>query len=272
MVPADELLGPAISTDGEASLQQLFARCAETPACADAFGDLDARFDALMTELGDAPVTINIAHPRTAEMTEQRVNRDVLAGIIRLSSYQGLTRALVPLMIDRASKGDFTLVGANAALIGEDFGDLLAMGMHNAVVCSEDAPLFSDDADERAARADSYMGNLQFDYLSAVCEIWPQGIVDDDFHEPVSSDVPVLLLSGSIDCSRSNSPLSAPHRRPATGTHRFRSGLHPEPARHICRRSRSGCDRRNLRRTARGRTVFRQPDRADTVGGCHDYR
>ena len=37
------------------------------------------------------------------------------------------------------------------------------------------------------------------DSLRAVCGVWPRGPVDADFREPLASDVPVLLLSGSDD-------------------------------------------------------------------------
>jgi pimeloyl-ACP methyl ester carboxylesterase len=35
--------------------------------------------------------------------------------------------------------------------------------------------------------------------MSALCEIWPRGAVDSDFHEPLHSKVPALLLSGEFD-------------------------------------------------------------------------
>ena len=54
-------------------------------------------------------------------------------------------------------------------------------------------------ASERAALAETYLGELQVATLEAICKIWPAGIIDDGFHDPVVSDVPVLLLSGTAD-------------------------------------------------------------------------
>jgi hypothetical protein len=31
------------------------------------------------------------------------------------------------------------------------------------------------------------------------CSVWPAGPVPDNFHDPVSSEIPVLLLSGELD-------------------------------------------------------------------------
>ena len=45
----------------------------------------------------------------------------------------------------------------------------------------------------------TYMGTAFMDGMRAICESWPRGPVDPDFSEPVKSDRPVLLLSGSND-------------------------------------------------------------------------
>jgi pimeloyl-ACP methyl ester carboxylesterase len=75
----------------------------------------------------------------------------------------------------------------------------ISEGMHNAVVCTEDVPFFDLDEARLAALADTYLGELQVVSLSAVCEIWPAGFLDEDFHAPLESDVPVMLLSGTDD-------------------------------------------------------------------------
>ena len=35
--------------------------------------------------------------------------------------------------------------------------------------------------------------------IEAMCSIWPSGPVDEDFRKPLSTDLPVLLLSGEVD-------------------------------------------------------------------------
>jgi pimeloyl-ACP methyl ester carboxylesterase len=67
--------------------------------------------------------------------------------------------------------------------------------MHNSVVCAEDAPFFG----ETTAPIDAYLGTMIVDALSAICELWPVGVRDEDFKAPVVSDRPVLVLSGEND-------------------------------------------------------------------------
>jgi pimeloyl-ACP methyl ester carboxylesterase len=64
-------------------------------------------------------------------------------------------------------------------------------------VCSEDIPFVG--AVDRARLAATYMGTEMLDSLQRVCASWPRGPVDADFREPLSTAVPVLLLSGADD-------------------------------------------------------------------------
>jgi hypothetical protein len=43
------------------------------------------------------------------------------------------------------------------------------------------------------------MGNLMLDIIGLQCKIWPRGEVPEDFHQPVHSGLPVLLMSGGRD-------------------------------------------------------------------------
>ena len=81
----------------------------------------------------------------------------------------------------------------------ESLTDALALGMHNAIMCTEDAPFYDSASVDRDALEASYMGPLQLDTLAAICTVWPAGPIDEDFREPLSTDIPTLLLSGDAD-------------------------------------------------------------------------
>jgi pimeloyl-ACP methyl ester carboxylesterase len=66
-------------------------------------------------------------------------------------------------------------------------------------VCAEDLPFVDARAVDRAALAATYLGTSELDGLGVVCGIWPRGPVPPDLHQPLTSDVPALLLSGSAD-------------------------------------------------------------------------
>ncbi|MEO1338052.1 MAG: alpha/beta hydrolase, partial [Myxococcota bacterium] len=66
----------------------------------------------------------------------------------------------------------------------------------------------------------TYMGRRMVTALQAGCEDWPRGTLPDDFKQPVSSDRPALLLSGSAD------PVTPP-------SHAVRAQKNLSNARHI---------------------------------------
>jgi pimeloyl-ACP methyl ester carboxylesterase len=76
---------------------------------------------------------------------------------------------------------------------------MLALGMHNAVMCTEDIPFVDLQTVDMAALEHTYLGTDQLNGLRKICEIWPRGLADPDIKQPVVSNVPVLLLSGEAD-------------------------------------------------------------------------
>jgi len=70
-------------------------------------------------------------------------------------------------------------------------------GMFYAVTCTEDAPFIS--AQEAAKRSEqSVFGNRTLDFME-ICDQWPKGQVSQEFRAPITSNVPVLILSGEAD-------------------------------------------------------------------------
>jgi pimeloyl-ACP methyl ester carboxylesterase len=102
-------------------------------------------------------------------------------------------------LIHEAANGRPQALAAQALMVARNIGDQVANGMHNAVVCTEDVPFISKAALADPAIALSYLGSILTDALQASCAVWPQGTMDADFHAPLRSEVPTLLLSGEND-------------------------------------------------------------------------
>jgi len=192
-------LGPAIATKAQSTLDSIFDRCAESPPCNKRFPNIRSAFAGLKTRLADEPVTIMIANPVTGLPEEVRFSDMEMAGALRLLSYHPSSVALMPLLINQAVNENYTPLAAQFMMIAENMADALSIGMHNAVVCTEDAPYFEGEDITRDALDATYMGPIQLDALDAICSVWPKGVIDDEFKTAVSSDVPVLLLSGEAD-------------------------------------------------------------------------
>ena len=200
VIAPDVVVGPAIAIDAEAALQRIFGRCAGTDACATRFPGLAGSFMALRERLRVEPVDVEIDDPTSGERISLTLSDVEFTGAVRLLSYSPVTAALLPLLIDDAWRNErFDRLAAQVRMHEAQLADTLAIGMHNSVVCAEDAPRFDTAGIEREALAATYLGTLNLDALTAVCEIWPPGPVDEGFHELLQSAIPTLILSGSDD-------------------------------------------------------------------------
>jgi pimeloyl-ACP methyl ester carboxylesterase len=123
-----------------------------------------------------------------------------LQAATRFLSYSPDHAALLPLLLhEGAVRHNLAPLAAQAEILTSHYADAVSYGMHNAVVCTEDAPLLESAAIDRAALARTYLGTVQLDGLIEVCKAWPRGVIDPDFHEPLQSTAPVMLLSGTAD-------------------------------------------------------------------------
>ena len=193
-------LGPSVALDAESALQGAFARCEASPPCAGRYPGLRAEFDALRARLDQEPVTLRLPDPSTAEPRDVVFTGDHLALAARMLVYSDSTAALLPLFIHEAqASGNLAPLVAQAEMIRGQLEEALAIGMHNSVVCSEDLPFVDLDAVDRSALQRSFLGDGMLDALTAICDVWPVGPVDDDLKQPLKSAVPTLLLSGEFD-------------------------------------------------------------------------
>lgn len=199
IVPPALPLVPQIAIEAQRALERVFERCAADTQCNDRFPALADQFARIDARLRRGPVKVAIPDPVTGEIGPLDVTRNHLVTVARMLVYSARTASLLPLLIhEAATRGNYGPLSAQALMASEDLERMIAMGMHNSVVCSEDVPRF-EGAVDREALLKTYIGPVMVDGMKALCEAWPRGAVDADFHEPLHSAVPALLLSGEFD-------------------------------------------------------------------------
>jgi pimeloyl-ACP methyl ester carboxylesterase len=200
VVPPDWNVGATTAQDAQQALARIFQRCAAEPACHQAFPDLPTVFARLEQALKQHPVAVAFRDPLTGAPDSDRLDWQTAAGAVQLLSYQSETAVLLPLLIYQAgTAGDYAPLMANAAYLSGQLGSAVALGMHAAVLCTEDVPFYPSNAAVQKAAAGSYLGAAPLAALKASCAHWPRGVMAPDFKQPVVSDKPVLLLSGADD-------------------------------------------------------------------------
>ncbi len=191
------LAGGEIARRSQSAFDQMAERCSLSEECHSQFGSIQMKFSQLRDRLSKAPVNVSLAHPVSGELTEKEFSEEELFGLLRLMAYSTESNALLPMLISQAHAKNYGPLVAQALMVGAEFSQGFAIGMSNSVVCAEDAP-FVQAGDLQNLEA-TYLGKRMAESIAAMCEIFPRGVVDEDFFEPFDSDVPVLILSGETD-------------------------------------------------------------------------
>lgn len=198
VVPPDVPLGPEVAPLADRALNLLFERCESDVDCAEHFPTIGVRVRQWFEQLQEEPLEVTIEDLITGGTRQTRFGASELASVVRLMSYNAMTAALLPSMLDAAiEEGHVAPLARQAELQARTVSDTIASGMHLAIVCTEDVPRIPADAAE--ASANTFLGPRLLTSLMASCQDWPMGVIDDDFHEPLSASVPTLILSGEAD-------------------------------------------------------------------------
>ena len=188
-------LGNDFARNLESALDLQFGRCAKTPGCTKSLGDPRKRLDGLMAKLRVESPLVRYRDASTGQMLEERLRPGHVAGLARMYAYAPIVSSILPLLLHEAEQGRYEGLMALSKMLGNSLSDQMMYGMQMSVVCAEDAS--GVRADE--AMSASILGNSLVDVMQAQCAAWPKGDAPKDFHAPLATKVPALLLSGELD-------------------------------------------------------------------------
>ncbi|HTD29199.1 MAG TPA: alpha/beta fold hydrolase [Xanthomonadaceae bacterium] len=195
VAPNELILGNDFARNLDDALALNFKECSKIPKCVERMGDPRANLAALLAHLTERPEPVNFRDPVTGEMREETLTRGSLALVARMYAYLPALEASLPLTLAEAMKGRYEPLMAQAKLVGGNLGETMAAGMQLSVICTEDADGLKVDP----AYADGVLGNEMIDTLRTQCAVWPHGERPSDFHQPLVSDLPILVLEGEFD-------------------------------------------------------------------------
>jgi len=195
VVPNSLALGEDFARNLDDALKAQFARCTAKPACRKQFGDPDQTLYQLRDALRANPHQVSFRDPQSYQTVKRVLDENSLASVVRMFAYTPATAALLPLSIDAAAHGDVGPLLGQAKILSGDLAELMGSGMQYSVICSEDADLLTP----RPQDANTILGTHMIDALKAVCSVWPKGTRPADFHQPLKTDKPMLLLAGQYD-------------------------------------------------------------------------
>jgi pimeloyl-ACP methyl ester carboxylesterase len=197
VVPPDERSPLSFARYVQAAFDGLAAECAAEPPCARAFSDPKGDLEAALRRLEAEPVAVEITDPRTGGTLPIRLSRNGLAQTVRYMLYVPSTAALVPLYVHLAAQGEFRPIAETANLFGSELTEL-SDGFFLSVTCAEDVPFIRPE-EIGPAVAGTFLGDFRVARQRQACAAWRAATLPPEVLQPVSSEAPVLLLSGERD-------------------------------------------------------------------------
>ena len=199
VVPPDERGPFAMARHAQRALDGLIAECEGDAACRGAFPRLRDEVAAVLRRAGEKPATVTLTDGETGRPVEVRLTRTGVAQALRYMLYRPLSASTLPLSFHLAAQGDWKPLAEIAVHFasGRDWGTI-ADGYYLSLTCSEDVPFIREDEIPPAVQG-TFLGDFRIRAQQAACAAWPVPPVDRKFLEPVTSDVPTLLLSGERD-------------------------------------------------------------------------
>ncbi|HNS53125.1 MAG TPA: alpha/beta hydrolase [Anaerolineae bacterium] len=201
--PPDKDLLAEAPTNAARSIDLLFDTCAADEACRTAFPDLEATYRDTVERLNQEPARFQVTNPLTRDTYDVVMTGDNLATFLFQFLYATSVIPSLPQILYDASQGNYTVV---AQLMGSLLaqGDAGSSGQQTSVLCHDEiafgseerfAEALADHPELKRAFSDSILGELGVE----MCEDWQVGRADALLTQPVTSDLPVLVMSGEFD-------------------------------------------------------------------------
>jgi pimeloyl-ACP methyl ester carboxylesterase len=185
------------------AMDLLLRQCEQDAHCHQTFPQIREDWANVLAQLERAPARVEYSPPDKSAAVKIEIQGGVFAEKIRTWMYGRDQASRIPLIIHHAAQVDWAPFLREA--ISPSIPDFIADGMYLSVTCAEDVP-FIDQEEAAKLNAGNSFGNYRVFQQTRACGMWPRGKIPDNFRDPVSSNVPVLIFSGNMD------PVTPPQR------------------------------------------------------------
>jgi len=198
VAPPEYRIPIAFSHSIEDSVNQLLDRCAADDSCHKSYPDLRKEFQTILERLDKSPAQFEVQNPNGSGMQAITLSRGSFVANLRPMLYVPSFISQFPYTIHRAYLNDWSIYGIVALSIRDAIDKQVNRGLSFSVICSEDVPGVSE-GEIRRETSDTYLGDFQVRMYQKACAEWPHAKLSRDFHAPIRSSVPALLISGALD-------------------------------------------------------------------------
>jgi pimeloyl-ACP methyl ester carboxylesterase len=198
VAPTNQFMPRSFPQDAERALQGVLSECEADEACHTAFPQVKTDAKRVLEQLLQSPAQVEVKLPRSKDPVTVTLNRNLAAEAVRYMLYSPVGAGRVPLFLHLAAEGNYAPLAQAALFYRENLVATGSNGMYLSVTCAEDLP-FVKAEEAKQIGANTFLGSYRYEQQSAACQMWPKGIVDAKYAEPVRSDKPVLIMTGEWD-------------------------------------------------------------------------
>lgn len=189
----------------QAALDASQRGCADDPECAAAYPDLPAQLEELVADLNAEPLTVTIEDPMSGQQVDLPVDGSLFMFVIYQMHFIGPFVPLVaPLIASVAEGQDEGLAELLPVVLSTSAG--IASGFYYSVICQDEVPFTSEDEvlaeAEEAGVSQLVIENGSGAFSTGVFELctgWDLPASPQIENEPVTSDLPTLIVTGLYD-------------------------------------------------------------------------
>lgn len=180
----------------QAAWERVVKDCAADASCQKAFPDLQTKLDSILARFDHGPIHVQMRDPATGSDRAVTLHREAFVERIRAMLYGTGGARMVPLVVHRASLGDFHSFQAMANRFR--LGGAAARGAYFSMTCSESVPFITEEEIVAETR-NTFLGDRRTRAHVEACRQWVRGDVPLSYLEPIRTDVSTVLFSGDVD-------------------------------------------------------------------------
>jgi pimeloyl-ACP methyl ester carboxylesterase len=198
VVPPQINFVPRVAQTQYRSFTMLFEACEQDAECRAAYPNLREVFFEQVDRLNEEPVFIELTDLETGENYRTLLNGDALMSTVFQMMYATDLIPFMPRIIYEARANEFSFLERILSVLV--FDRTMSVGMYYTVLCAEDGDISDDEWDFSNLPpqiVESEEGSPE--YYQRACQLWDVETLGPEVDQPVSSDVPTLILSGDFD-------------------------------------------------------------------------
>jgi pimeloyl-ACP methyl ester carboxylesterase len=188
-------------TTARTTLDRVFALCEASVACRESYSDSGTRFHDVVEHMNASPVVVDIPATANGSAMSLPVGGWMVGDMtLHLLAYSDWTMVIA--YVDAVSSGNSRLIESTGEFIAAKYADAeqFSDGVHLSAICQEEFPFSDPAAVRKDFRTFSDLLGLDLpDTLPHQCDAWPVPKAPASENAPFSSEIPALLLAGTLD-------------------------------------------------------------------------